>query len=58
MKKAGLCAFLLMMTLAAAGLCEMDYTLANPHIRYERLEDVQQENGISISDMADRKSVV
>ena len=59
MKKTGLCAFLLMTTFAAAGLCEMDYTLANPHIRYEKLEDVQRESGegISISDMAAAQEV-
>ena len=38
MKKAVWGAFLLMTTLAAAGLCEMDYTLSNPHIRYEKIE--------------------
>ena len=38
MKKAVWGAFLLMTTLAAAGLCETDYTLSNPHIRYEKIE--------------------
>ena len=59
MKKAVWGAFLLMTTLAAAGLCEMDYTLSNPHIRYEKIEGVRQEEaaqadgaGISLSDMA------
>ena len=42
MKKAVWGAFLLMTTLAAAGLCEMDYTLTNPHIRYEKIEGAQQ----------------
>ena len=59
MKKAVWGAFLLMTTLAAAGLCEMDYTLSNPHIRYEKIEGARQEEtaqvdgaGISLSDMA------
>ena len=59
MKKAGLCAFLLMTTLAAAGLCEMDYTLNNPNIRYEKLEEARQTDGagISLSDMAAAQEV-
>ena len=59
MKKAVWGAFLLMTTLAAAGLCEMDYTLSNPHIRYEKIEGERQEEAaqadsasISLSDMA------
>ena len=59
MKKAVWGAFLLMTTLAAAGLCETDYTLSNPHIRYEKIEGARQEEtaqadgaGISLSDMA------
>ena len=59
MKKAVWGAFLLMTTLATAGLCEMDYTLSNPHIRYEKIEGTRQEEaaqadgaGISLSDMA------
>ena len=59
MKKAIWGAFLLMTTLAAAGLCETDYTLSNPHIRYEKIEGARQEEaaqadgaGISLSDMA------
>ena len=59
MKKAVWGAFLLMTTLAVAGLCEMDYTLSNPHIRYEKIEGARQEEaaqadgaGISLSDMA------
>ena len=59
MKKAVWGAFLMMTTLAAAGLCEMDYTLSNPHIRYEKIEGARQEEtaqadgaGISLSDMA------
>ena len=59
MKKAVWGAFLLMTTFAAAGLCEMDYTLSNPHIRYEKIEGARQEEaaqadgaGISLSDMA------
>ena len=59
MKKAVWGAFLLMTTLAAAGLCEMDYTLSNPHIRYEKIEGARQKEtaqadgaGISLSDMA------
>ena len=50
-----------MTTLAAAGLCEMNYTLSNPHIRYEKQADMQQaqtvENGISLSDMAAAQDV-
>ena len=59
MKKAVWGAFLLMTTLAAAGLCETDYTLSNPHIRYEKIEGARQEEtaqadgaGISLSDIA------
>ena len=59
MKKAVWGAFLLMTTLAAAGLCETDYTLSNPHIRYEKIEGARQEEAaqadgasISLSDMA------
>ena len=64
MKKAVWGAFLLMTTLAAAGLCEMDYTLSNPHIRYEKIEGARQEEvaqadgaGISLSEMAAAQDV-
>ena len=65
MNKAGLCAFLLMITFAAAGLCEMNYTLVNPHIQYEKTEGMRQTEdpaqtdgaGISLSDMAAAQEV-
>ena len=37
MKKLTL-AFLLMMTFAASGVCDMNYDLQNPHITYEKTE--------------------
>ena len=60
MKKAVWGAFVLMTAFAATGLCEMDYTLTNPHIRYEKIEGAQQAEeaaqtdgaGISLSEMA------
>ena len=65
MKKAVWGAFVLMTAFAATGLCEMDYTLTNPHIRYEKIEGAQQAEeaaqtdgaGISLSEMAAAQDV-
>ena len=65
MKKAVWGAFVLMTAFAATGLCEMDYTLTNPHIRYEKIEGAQQAEeaaqtdgaGISLSEMAAAEDV-